>query len=214
METENIKIKTLLIIIAAIALIEGAAIFLSSGRHLSPMLVIGIVRIIEIIAIIIAVMTCGNGMPSIGLKISTIATGIKKGLIWSAVFGLITSFVFLVLYLSGINPLTLLNARRPESNIGISQYIIVGCIIGPVAEEFFFRGVLYGFFRRWGIITAMIFTTIIFILPHFNASSIPVTQAVGGIIFAAAYEKEKSLIVPIIIHILGNAAIFILPFIF
>jgi hypothetical protein len=34
------------------------------------------------------------------------------------------------------------------------------------------------------------------------------TQAVGGILFAVAYEVERSLLVPITIHVLGNLAIF------
>jgi hypothetical protein len=37
-----------------------------------------------------------------------------------------------------------------------------------------------------------------------------VTQVVGGILFAAAYEIEKNLVVPITIHCLGNLAIFAL----
>jgi membrane protease YdiL (CAAX protease family) len=35
---------------------------------------------------------------------------------------------------------------------------------------------------------------------------------VGGIVFAIAYEKEKSLMVPVTIHCLGNMAIFSLTF--
>jgi len=41
-----------------------------------------------------------------------------------------------------------------------------------------------------------------------------VPQIVGGIIFAIAYEKEGSLIVPITIHVLGNMAIFTLSLIY
>jgi membrane protease YdiL (CAAX protease family) len=33
---------------------------------------------------------------------------------------------------------------------------------------------------------------------------------VGGVVFALAYEKEKNLLVPIVIHISGNLAIFAL----
>jgi membrane protease YdiL (CAAX protease family) len=37
---------------------------------------------------------------------------------------------------------------------------------------------------------------------------------VGGLVFAVAYEIEKSLLVPITIHVLGNFAIFSLPYFF
>jgi len=39
---------------------------------------------------------------------------------------------------------------------------------------------------------------------------IPLPQVVGGLVFAVAYEIEESLMVPIIIHVLGNLAIFTL----
>jgi hypothetical protein len=41
-----------------------------------------------------------------------------------------------------------------------------------------------------------------------NTGFIPITQLVGGIVFALAYEKEKNLMAPITIHCLGNLAIF------
>ena len=211
METDNIKIKTLSAVIVSIAFIEGAAIFLSSGRDINPVIITGIVRILEMITIILVVMGRGKGLPSIGLDPSTIIRGIKKGLLWSVIFGMAAGFIFIILYFAGTNPLALIHSRLPENNKDIFIFLGVACIVGPIAEELFFRGILYGFFRRWGISTAIIFTTILFVLAHYNTGRIPIIQITGGIIFAAGYEIEKSLIVPIIIHILGNAAIFILP---
>lgn len=214
METGRIDTKTFLIVISSIAVIEGSAIFLLSGTGVNPLLITGIIRLLEISLILAAVMICRRGLTSIGLEISTVARGFKKGLIWSAIFGLAAGFVFMILRFSGIDPLTLIHTQVPGNFDGMILFMSVGCIIGPVAEELFFRGILYGFFRRWGIAAALISTTIIFILAHHNTGTIPVTQAVGGIIFAVAYEIENSLMVPIIIHILGNTAIFLLPIIF
>lgn len=211
METESIRIKTFFTIIASVALIEGTAIFLFWSRDVNPLLITAVVRVLETLTIITAVLTGEKGLSAIGLGISTIAFGFKRGLIWSAAFGLITGLVFLILYFTGINPLTLLHTRIPEHQNELLLFVLTGCIIGPVAEEIFFRGILYGFFRRWGIIAALLLTTVIFLLAHQNFRTIPVTQAAGGMIFAVAYEIEKSLMVPIIIHILGNAAIFTLP---
>lgn len=212
METDNIKTKTLLIVVTSIAFIESVATLLSSYGHPNPMLVIGVVRILEIITIFITVIIWGNGLPSIGLDRS-ITEGLKKGLLWSAIFGLIAGFIFLILHFAGINTSTLIHTQLPENRNDLFLFLGIGCIIGPVAEELFFRGVLYGFFRRWGISAALCITTIIFIFAHHNTGTIPVTQAIGGIVFAVAYEIEESLLVPIIIHILGNTAIFLLPFI-
>lgn len=211
METEKIKIKTLIIVIASIVFIEIAAAILASKSHPDPMIILGIVRLLEISMIILVVMVWGNGLSCIGLGTSTIVRGIKKGLLWSAFFGLATSIVFLVLYFSRINPLILLHNQLPEKNTDIFLFLTVGCIVGPFAEELFFRGILYGFFRKWGILPAIIITTMIFVISHRNISAIPVTQIIGGVTFAIAYEIESSLMVPIIIHILGNMAIYIIP---
>jgi membrane protease YdiL (CAAX protease family) len=51
-------------------------------------------------------------------------------------------------------------------------------------------------------------------MPHYPTSgtAIPITQLIGGILFAVAYEIEKNLLVPITIHFMGNLAIFTLSF--
>jgi len=77
-----------------------------------------------------------------------------------------------------------------------------------MTEEVFFRGILYGFLRRWGIAVALVLSTCAFAFTHGLGHGFPLTQVVGGILFAAAYEVEKNLLVPISIHCLGNLAIF------
>ena len=62
--------------------------------------------------------------------------------------------------------------------------------------------------RRWGMPVALVLSTFLFVLPHLGSSGLPITQMIGGILFAAAYEIEGSLIVPIMIHAFGNMAIF------
>jgi uncharacterized protein len=46
------------------------------------------------------------------------------------------------------------------------------------------------------------------VLVHPMDRSLPVTQIIGGLLFAVAYEVEGNLLVPITIHALGNLAIF------
>ena len=127
---------------------------------------------------------------------------------------MITCLAFAALFLAGINPLKLLQVRLPTNPTALTLYLLIGGIVGPVAEEVFFRGVLYGFLRRWGIAVALFFSTLIFLLSHGIVHGIPITQVVGGILFAVAYEVENVLIVPITIHCLGNLAIFSLSLIY
>jgi hypothetical protein len=86
-------------------------------------------------------------------------------------------------------------------------FFVVGGLIAPVAEEIFFRGIVYGFLRRWGFAVALIGSTLLFAWVHPGAG-VPITQIIGGLVFAAAYEIEGNLAVPITIHVLGNTAIF------
>jgi membrane protease YdiL (CAAX protease family) len=144
---------------------------------------------------------------------STVSHGLKKGVIWSAGFGLVTFFGFIALFLVDIDPLTLIYTPLPRKGNEIVLFFLIGGLVAPIAEEVFFRGILYGFLRRWGVLLALILTTFIFVLAHPVFPGIPVTQMVGGIIFALAYEIEGSLMVPITIHVLGNMAIFILSLI-
>lgn len=51
-------------------------------------------------------------------------------------------------------------------------------------------------------------STLVFVEAYPNLVPIPITQLIGGLVFATAYEIEKYLMVPILVHGLGNAALF------
>jgi len=210
MEAKKIEVKMFLLSLATVLLIETAGIILASGIKISPLIVTGVLRLIQTALIIIIVVVWGHGLSSIGLVPSSMLKGLKRGLFWSAGFGIITFFAFIALFLVDINPLALIHTMMPAKSGEIVLFFLVAGIIGPASEEILFRGIIYGFFRRWGVLAALILSSVIFVLAHFTFSTMPVPQIVGGIIFAIAYEKEGSLIVPITIHILGNMAIFTL----
>jgi membrane protease YdiL (CAAX protease family) len=207
-EANEIKIKPLLISIATIVLIELASGLVISRTPCGPIWVLGTARLLEMCMIFLIVSIWGKGISSIGLAPSGMARGFKKGLIWSAAFGLVTLFGFVALYLVDIDPLRLIHASLPAKTDEIILFFIVGGLVGPVAEEVLFRGVLYSFFRRWGILAAILLSSSLFVLAHLPG--IPWTQLVGAIVFALAYEKAGSLTAPITIHVLGNSAIFTL----
>jgi membrane protease YdiL (CAAX protease family) len=179
---------------------------------LSPMVILGMARLVEIILIAVIVIRWGEGLSSVGLDRSGYFQGLKKGLLWSAGFGLLAFLAFLAAHVAGINALPLIQTRLPVKGVDVLTLFIVGGIVGPVAEEVFFRGMIYGFFRRWGVAVALVTSTLIFVLFHPLDHGFPVPQVVGGIVFAVAYELEGSLMVPITIHVLGNLAIFSLAF--
>jgi len=213
METNKITIRMLSISVVAILLVElitRAAIIKSL---FDPMIVLGVSRFLETIMILLIALIYEKGTSVIGLTRGRIASGFKSGLLWSIGFGMVTSIVFVVLLVFGVDPFKLVQAHLPSKGIDIVLFIFVGGVLSPVAEEIFFRGLLYGFFRRLGVLLAVILSTMIFVLAHPFMAGVPLPQIVGGIVFAAAYEVEGNLVTPIVIHITGNIAIYILSLI-
>jgi len=208
MEAKKITLKTVAISIAAVLMTEVLFRPAIAALFVSPLPVIGITRMAEIILLILIVVQFEKSTGAIGLTPGEMFSGFKKGLIWSACFGIAAIVLFVLLYLAGINALRMLYSPLPHPKLIVLLYLLVGGVIGPFAEEIFFRGILYGFFRQWGVYTAVALSTLLFVLPHLTGGNIPFTQIVGGVVFAIAYEREQSLLVPITIHCLGNLAIF------
>ena len=208
MEAKKITLITLMVSIAAVLITEVLLRPAVTAIFISPLPGLGITRVVEIILLIFIAIKFEKGAAALGLIPEEIPSGIKKGLIWSACFGLTAMVLIVLLYLAGIDALRMLYTPLPYSKALFFLYLLIGGVIGPLAEEIFFRGILYGYLRRWGVYAAVTVSTLLFVLPHLTGGNLPVTQLVGGIVFAIAYEKENNLMVPITIHCLGNLAIF------
>jgi membrane protease YdiL (CAAX protease family) len=211
METPAIDLKTVGLALAAVLLVEWGTNAAVHHVALPPMLILGAARSLEIAAFIsIALFFGDHGITALGIHTNRLLMGLKKGILWSIGFGILVGMAFGVLFFSGINPLHLMKTDSPSVPYKILLFFLVGGLVSPIAEEIFFRGILYGFFRRWGMGAAILISTLLFVMAHTTSSRIPVPQAIGGILFAVAYEKEKNLVVPMVIHISGNLAIFII----
>lgn len=116
----------------------------------------------------------------------------------------------------GLDPLAIVRIDLPKATWRVILFFLVGGLVAPVAEELFFRGVIYGYFRnrlhpvfgKAGIAWAVVISTLLFVTAHGIRGGLPLTQIVGGFVFCIAYERSKSLATPVIIHCLGNAALF------
>ena len=83
--------------------------------------------------------------------------------------------------------------------------LLLAALAGPVAEEIFFRGLLYGWLRRRiGIGRALLLTGFLFPCLHTDAVSFAPIFALG-LLFGWVYEKTGSLAAPAAIHVLHNA---------
>ncbi len=213
MEAKPITLNTLLLAAAAVIAIEWAAGAIIAVNFLPASIGLGFARIFQIVVMIIMIRKLELGLTSVGIKRSTVCSGLKKGLIWSFCFGFVSALVLGLLLLLSIDVTKLFPPFAYFTPINLFFYFFAGTILGPLAEEFFFRGLLFGYFRKFGFAAALIISTLLFILAHISGSVLPITQIVGGLLFASAYEVEKNLIVPIVIHCLGNLAIFSLSII-
>jgi membrane protease YdiL (CAAX protease family) len=211
---DTIKIRTLpfFLAICAVCIVEIAAY-----KIFTPSLVAtGITRCTEIALILFIIFQFYKGASPLGLTRDQILPGLSKGLIWSAGFGAVSAFTGLFLLFFDINPIQLIHVSLPDTLSQMVLFYLVGGVIAPISEEIFFRGIIYGYFRGLlydraklgGVFIALTISTFLFVIAHRSGGGIPLPQLVGGIVFCVSYEIEKKLATPILIHSLGNIALF------
>ena len=82
--------------------------------------------------------------------------------------------------------------------------VVMACVVGPIAEEIFFRGVLYGSLRKHttrGL--AMLMSAGLFSMAHTNAVGFAPILLLGCFL-AYLYERSGSLLSSVTAHILHN----------
>ncbi len=93
-----------------------------------------------------------------------------------------------------------------------AAFLVTACLLAPIAEELVFRGILYRVAREWwNIAVCTMFISLIFAAVHFAFHQYPLLPFLGSVIFCLAYEKTKSILSPILVHITGNFIIYGLP---
>lgn len=106
-------------------------------------------------------------------------------------------------------PHPLLNVFLEEekrSPILIAYSIFLASVLAPIFEEIFFRGFCYSVLKaRWGVRWAMILSSALFAFIHQNSFAFwPIF--VLGMGMAYLYEKRKTLVPSIVLHIVHNSA--------
>ncbi len=211
-ENVTIHLKTIILSLVVVFILEtGAKVVVFAGLQNTIML-LGAVRLLEAASLVLLVMATEKGLSPIGLKKGKILDGIRRGIIWSACFGIVAAFGLVLFQAMGIRLLEKVRIPMPPDFDAVFFIFLVGGLIGPIAEELFFRGIVYGFFRRWGKVTAILSSAFLFVIAHPALPAIPVIPITGGLLFAVAYEMEGNLMVPLSIHILGNMAIYTISF--
>jgi len=212
MESDRIRMKTLLVATAAIVLLESVSFSAVSAAMVSAMVATGLTRCVGVGILLAVTLKMQGRLDAIGLRPSEIGSGILRGIVWSMGFGAVVVVGLAVGRLAGIIPVGLFQSRMPQQSADIFSYFVVGAGVAPIVEEIYFRGLVFGYLRRWGPVAAILGSTLLFVAVHPDLQNIPFPQIVGGLLFALSYEVEENLMVPIVIHMSGNLALFSLPY--
>lgn len=191
-------------LLLGVLLMEVAAWGIARTASIDPVLVLGITRSAEAVLL----MCLGPWRPwplknrqaairSLLLALTVSAVGVTGLFLWTRVFHLPTFGLFHQ------------NILPPS---GAALFLFTTSIASPVAEELVFRGLLY---RSIRVHLPMPLTTILvsggFALLHLLFGGAFLLPFIGGILFCAGYEKEKTIWAPVLLHVFGNWIIFLSP---
>lgn len=136
--------------------------------------------------------------------------------ILTSVRGYVTAFPWLVLLLVAIVEVVRLTGWKPPEEpiaqlifqegrpLVLTMTMLLACVIGPVAEELLFRGVLYAAVRkRTSWVVAMLVSGALFALIHTNPLGFVPIMGLGCLL-AYLYERTGSLAGPLLVHIVHN----------
>jgi hypothetical protein len=130
-----------------------------------------------------------------------------------------TCLGLLVLELLGqdLESLALREALFTAGGSSLLNFLVTLTLAGlliPVAEELFFRGLLFTWFRRrlplWG---ATLASSILFSLGHADSPAVVATSFVIGVVNALIYELTGSIWTAIAVHAINNTLAAILVFV-
>lgn len=128
------------------------------------------------------------GIKSIGFLI---ILGIALNLSYNLIMGVLNSIVHFTNNYDAIN-------------ISMALYIVCTGILGPILEEFLFRGIVFNKLKTFNKqMKAILITTITFAIFHSNPIQMLYAFCLGFILIYV-YEKYKNLAAPILVHIASN----------
>ena len=100
------------------------------------------------------------------------------------------------------------NIRISNNSTELLSVFIMIVIIAPIIEEIIFRGLVYRVFKGLlGPFFGAVISSILFSFVHLNLLSFPYLF-IFGIILCLYYEKEKTIITPILMHSILNGIMF------
>ncbi|MGE6486885.1 CPBP family glutamic-type intramembrane protease [Paenisporosarcina sp. NPDC076898] len=133
-------------------------------------------------------------LPSL-LGIVVISIAFSLSIFWLQLFALYPLFPGFVDFL--LEPIPM-----PENPVYLGIMLISIAVIGPIAEEFIFRGVLlHRMMKKTSMWGGIIISSILFGILHADVFG----AFIFGVIASLLYIKTRNLLIPILMHIINNS---------
>lgn len=101
-----------------------------------------------------------------------------------------------------------LEATKNSDHWTVVAMLLLGAVIAPMAEEFIFRGYIYGVLKRYlGMAAGILLNAALFAAIHFNVTSLPALFLLA-VCFTLAYEATGSILVSMLMHAMFNLVMF------
>ena len=143
---------------------------------------------------------------AIGLVVSLLLLPVRVGV------GLLIEYLFTG-STQGLTSGSRLELLTPHGSLLANFLVssILGGILVPIAEELFFRGALFTWFRRrFSLWPSILASTVLFALGHADTAAVVGTSFIIGLLNAYLFERSRSLWVPITVHLVNNSLAFVL----
>ncbi|MCF8061051.1 MAG: CPBP family intramembrane metalloprotease [Deltaproteobacteria bacterium] len=192
-------------LIAAVLLMEAAAWVSRPVVPMDPFLLLGIARSAEAMLLFFLGPWSFQGPQN------------RPALVKSVVLAFAASAIGMAALLAWFHLLRLpvfgLPRRATPPAPGWALFLFTTSIASPVAEELVFRGLIYRFLRlRLSALSAAGAVSGGFAALHLPFGGQFLAPFFGSLVFCAGYEKEKTVLAPILLHVFGNLIIFLSPF--
>jgi len=195
-----------IILIGIVLFIEAAFFFLNHHSSVIPPIYLsGLMRALDVMVLLL--------WGPWSFKGAHMKKAIQEAIVVTVIVAA-AGFLFLA-FLKTVMEAPLPKMRNPSlyyQGTTLIAFYLTACIISPLAEELFFRGLLYRHMRqRCGIWISVLVVSLVFALMHYHKGiGMPF---LGSLIFCLGYEKTKFILTPILLHVTGNIILYLLPLI-
>lgn len=127
--------------------------------------------------------------------------------VWTAILIVVSIALVIAMSFLGIgtenSKTESLQSQMTLLNFGIG--FVSAAVISPIYEEIVYRGFFYRFFSsRYGILSGMVISSIIFTVVHIPTYNTLPVNFVSGLVFSWVYQKTGSVIPSMLIHGIFN----------